>query len=151
LHFNPRFGDGRNKCLLVNDVKTQPGERCAQVACLVEDGCNLFVGKIEEEPFQQPGCRLVLIEPFANQGISPILSQVFGDGNPLGSEASWTFPTANAGSFTDNTYADFSAGTPSGTYISENQDGEVMLGGSQESDPITLTVPYWIRLPLVIR
>lgn len=27
----------------------------------------------------------------------------------------------------------------------------VMLGGSQESDPITLTVPYWIRLPLVIR
>ena len=41
---------------------------------------------------------------------------------------SWTFRTANTGSFTDNTSADFGAGTTgSGTYIAETTDGEVIL------------------------
>ncbi len=49
-------------------------------------------------------------------------------GNSLGSDVSWTFTTVNAGSFTDNTSADFSAGIPgSGTYVAETTDGEVML------------------------
>ena len=48
-------------------------------------------------------------------------------GNLLGTDVSWTFTTASAGSFTDNSFADFSAGSPSGTYVAETQDGEVML------------------------
>ena len=49
-------------------------------------------------------------------------------GNTLGSDVSWTFTTVYSGSFTDNTSADFSAGTPgAGTYVAETADGEVIL------------------------
>jgi len=47
--------------------------------------------------------------------------------NPLGSDVTWTF-TTGAGTFTDTSVADFTAGTPgSGTYIAETNDGEVIL------------------------
>jgi hypothetical protein len=49
-------------------------------------------------------------------------------GNHLGSDNSWAFRTANTGSFTDNTSADFGAGTTgSGTYVAETINGEVIL------------------------
>ena len=49
-------------------------------------------------------------------------------GNPLGSADTWAFTTINAGSFTDTTVADFTAGTPgTSTYIAQMSDGEVIL------------------------
>ncbi len=49
-------------------------------------------------------------------------------GNPLGSTLTWQFTVVTGGSFTDNTYADFSGGTTgSNTYVAQTADGEVIL------------------------
>ncbi len=49
-------------------------------------------------------------------------------GNQLGANNSWSFRTANTGSFTDNTFAEFGDGTTGlGTYVAETTDGEVIL------------------------
>jgi hypothetical protein len=47
-------------------------------------------------------------------------------GNPLGSDATWTFTTGD-GTFTDTTFADFNSATPAGVYVSEAYSGEVIL------------------------
>ncbi len=63
-------------------------------------------------------------------------------GNTLGSDISWTFTTVYSGSFTDNTSADFSAGTPgAGTYVAETADGEVILAPTLGTEFSGATLP----------
>jgi hypothetical protein len=63
------------------------------------------------------------------------------NGIQLGSDATWSFSTGNA-FFTDNTAADFLAGTPSaGAYVSETADGEVILAPAAGAEFFGTTPP----------
>ncbi len=49
------------------------------------------------------------------------------NGNPLGSDAIWTFTTLPTARYRDTTIFDFSAGEPGACYLAQTTDGEVML------------------------
>ncbi len=80
-----------------------------------------------------------ILDPTANLAIGMRYSVVVTGGasgvadlnnNRLSADDTWDFSAFSQGSFTDNTYADFSAGlstTVTGTYVSETTDGEVIL------------------------
>ncbi len=70
------------------------------------------------------------------------------NGNPLGSDVTWSF-TTGSGSFTDSAFADFGSGTPSGVYVSEAYNGEIILTPtvvsefSGTTDPAGWTSAAW--------
>jgi VCBS repeat-containing protein len=68
-------------------------------------------------------------------------------GNPLGGDDTWSF-TAAAGSLTDTSVSDFSAGTPGLCYISESGDGEVILAPTAGSEFSGTGLPSgWTQTP----
>ena len=68
-------------------------------------------------------------------------------GNLLGSDETWTF-TTGAGTFTDTSVADFTAGTlKSSTYIAETNNGEVILAPTVGTEFYGSALPSdWSRL-----
>jgi VCBS repeat-containing protein len=68
-------------------------------------------------------------------------------GNALGGDDTWSFTTA-AGSLTDTSVSDFSAGTPGLCYISESGDGEVILAPTVGSEFRGTALPSgWAQTP----
>ena len=68
------------------------------------------------------------LAPFTAYDVTVAGSVADVAGNPLGSPATWSFTTGAATlSMIDTTVADFGAGSPSGTYVTDTAGGEVTL------------------------
>ena len=71
------------------------------------------------------------------------------NGNQMGSDVIWSF-TTGSGTFTDDTYADFGQGAydPTGIYVSEAGDGEIILTPMVVSEFSGTTLPSgWTTAP----